>query len=154
MHYIPLGKRFTQLSKTYLGMVATELQHLDIERYYYVLFVLHQAEKPINQKDLACLVYSDRPHLVRIVDYLQSHNCLLRTSNPDDRREQYITLTEKGKEIALEVERAYKKVDSFFLADTKEEAVHDFLNQLQQIAEISETTPKHYVTFNFKTHKK
>ena len=153
MKYTPLGKLFAQLAKTYVGMVSNALQHVEIDRYYYVLYVLAQADKSICQKELAELVYSDKPNMVRIIDYLEQNQCVRRVLNPKDRREQFIELTEKGRAIAAQAEEVYKKIDADFLAGQDAETQKMLIALLDQMALNTEETAKPYVTLNFKTHK-
>jgi DNA-binding MarR family transcriptional regulator len=152
MKYTPLGKLFAQLAKTYVGLVSNALQHVGIDRYYYVLFVLAQAEKSICQKELAELVYSDKPNMVRIIDYLEENQCVKRVLNPNDRREQFIELTEKGRQIAAEAEKAYQQIDADFFIGQDAESQQQVRLLLEQIAETTEQTAKPHVTVNFKTH--
>ena len=153
MKYTPLGKRFTQLAKTYVALVSNAMQHAEVDRYYYVLFVLAQSEKSICQKELAAMVYSDKPNMVRIIDYFEERGCVKRIQNPNDRREQFIELTEKGRAIAAEAEAAYKKIDADFLAGQDAETQKMLIALLDQMAVNTEETAKPYVTLNFKTHK-
>jgi len=153
MAYHPLGKNFAQLTKAYVALVASALQHLDIERYYYVLFVLAQAEKPLNQKELACLAYTDKPNLVRIVDYLVAHNCVKRVLNPNDRREQFIELTIKGAQHAVEIEAAYRKVAALFVTGLSATQTTTLTESLEMMTETTANSAQHHVTLKFKTPK-
>jgi len=153
MNYIPLGKRFTQLAKSYVALVSSAMQHADVDRYYYVLYVLSQSEKSVCQKELAALVYSDKPNMVRIIDYFEEKGCVNRIKNPNDRREQFIELTEKGRAIAAEAEEVYQKIDADFMAGQEAETQKMLIALLDQMAVNTEETAKPHVTLNFKTHK-
>lgn len=103
----PLGKLFSLMTKKYIAMVTEQLREMDIERHFYVVYVVANATKPYTQKDLAAYLEIDKTSMVRVVDYLSDHGYLERVANPNDRREYFIHLTEKGQLASKEIERAF-----------------------------------------------
>ena len=107
----PLGKLFSLMTKKYIAMVTEQLRDMDIERHFYVVFVVANTTKPFTQKDLAAYLDIDKTSMVRVVDYLSSHGYLERVANPGDRREYFIHLTEKGKAASKEIEAAFERAN-------------------------------------------
>jgi len=56
-------------------------------------------EEQLPQTKIAEKTKKDRPNITRIVDVLEKNGYVQRTIDPDDRRIQNVTLTDKGKTI-------------------------------------------------------
>ncbi len=129
----PIGRLFSQLTKRYIGIVTHQLAHLPIERYYYVVYVLAHADGALTQKALGDQLGVDKASMVRIVDYLGKHNYLTRTVNPNDRREQLLTLTPAGKKAAGEIGKAFKLADDFCLDGLAPACRENFIGSLETV---------------------
>lgn len=128
---VPLGKLFGLLTKRYIGLVTKQLEHLEIERYFYAVQLLHQANSPLTQNELASAMHVDKAMMVRIIDYLCAKNYLQREVNPNDRRCHWLTLTPRGQEVAPEIEAAFLKANSICLSVFDMGANSVFVDQLQ-----------------------
>lgn len=65
---------------------------------------------PLNQKDLAEMLYKDTPTLTRIIDLLCQKGLVERKIQPDDRRCFQVHLTAKGQAVVKELKPRVKEV--------------------------------------------
>lgn len=94
----PLANPLLAVSKKYLNVLSKMVHQLSIDRYHYVLVLIDSHEQLLTQKALAEILNIDKSYMVTILDYLEKRDYIHRKKNPQDRREQLITLTSKAKE--------------------------------------------------------
>jgi MarR family transcriptional regulator for hemolysin len=150
---LPLGKKFSLLTKYYIGIVSRKLSFLEIERYYYPLVVISESENAMCQKDLAECIAADNVTMVRIIDYLSSKGFINRVQNRNDRRAYHLVLTEKGKRAVPQIKEAFEQVnDICFRGFTKNER-EDFQRLLALMHDNLVNHPRVEVKLNFKKIK-
>lgn len=76
---------------------------------YDVLYTLKKANKPIRLHTLEYNVLLSQPALSRLVERLQKRGLIDKTVDPEDRRAQLLTITQKGVETQKRVGRAHAK---------------------------------------------
>ncbi|MBK8965951.1 MAG: MarR family winged helix-turn-helix transcriptional regulator [Saprospiraceae bacterium] len=109
---IPLGKIFSDLAKAYAGAFTERLSHLPIDRYYYALVVIESYNGDLNQTVLADELLIDKASVVRMLDYLEAENCIVRKRNPQDRRAHILELTPKALEMLPEIKAAVRETNA------------------------------------------
>lgn len=82
-------KQFAQQRFNELGLEITVDQWLIVKQLY--------GHGPMQQNELAELVFKDNPTLTRILDLLAKKNLISREPNPADRRSFLVGLTKEGK---------------------------------------------------------
>ena len=108
---IPIGKFFSELAKAYASAFTERLRHLPINRFYYALVVIEQYEGNLNQTVLAEELYLDKASVVRMLDYLESEDCILRVQNPKDRRAHILELRPKAVQMLPEIKQALQEIN-------------------------------------------
>lgn len=68
------------------------------------LWALRMSEERYNQSSLAARLGIETPTLVHIIDRMETLGLLRREASDRDRRQKYITITEKGLALATEIE--------------------------------------------------
>ncbi|MBT2551422.1 MarR family transcriptional regulator [Arthrobacter sp. ISL-65] len=84
--------------------------HPDMEPVAYGLLTAIRREGPIRLTDLASVMGVGKPSISRQIAFLESVGLLYRESDPQDRRAQFIRLTEKGEEEMHQVQDARRQV--------------------------------------------
>ncbi|MEX0813293.1 MAG: MarR family transcriptional regulator [Chitinophagales bacterium] len=123
-----IGRLFGKLTKLYIGFITKQLEDLPIERYFYVLLLIHKTEKPLTQKDLSEMLEIDKTSTVRLLDYLQENKMLKRKVKPDDRRSHYLVLTKLAENHIPEIEKAFEGVNEKLLQQVGKEEQEVFFN--------------------------
>jgi MarR family transcriptional regulator for hemolysin len=124
---------FAHLTRRYAGVLAGELAHLELDRYYYPLLLIAGAPQCLTQQDLADLLCTGKVTVVRIVDYLVRKGFVQRCHCPDDRRVHLLRATSKGEAALGDIRQAFRKLDALALQGaTPEEAAsfRDMLNHM------------------------
>lgn len=131
----PLGPQMGKLLKYYFAYMSSELKHLSIKRFYYPLYVILEEENAHSQKFLAKKLNVDKVYMVRILDYLEKHDCIQRKKDKLDRRKHCIILTKKGLEYALQVKETMLKADEVFIDAVPGNKGNEFKKNLEHISE-------------------
>lgn len=148
-HPLHLGLLFGKFTKQYIGFITKQLEDLPIERYFYVLLMIHKCDQKLTQKDVAEVLEKDKTSTVRILDYLQENEMITRDINPNDRREHFILLTNKAKEYIPKIDKAFEMVNEVILqglSDSEKLFFYEILGKM--IGNLSQE-PRHVIELNF-----
>src|SRR6476469_7756754 len=107
----PLGKRCTDLAKNYLAFLVENLESSGLDRYYYMLLVLHENSGKITQQQLSELLNCDKVTTLRNLDHLSKLDLIERVVNQKDRREHLLQVTVKGKKLIPEIRKTYQELE-------------------------------------------
>jgi predicted HTH transcriptional regulator len=81
-----LSYKLALIGKKYFGTLTFNATDKTIDRYQSIFLVIVKSGG-VSQQTLAKMIDVDKSTIVRMVDYLQEHDLVKRTANPDDRRE-------------------------------------------------------------------
>ena len=131
---LPLGKVCAVITKQYLSVLGSKLNHLPIKRYYYAFWVIAKNDGQITQKDLSTVLNADKVIIVRIVDYLSEKQFIERKENPEDRRSHLLAMTKTGEQYVADVEKAMEETDEALLHALPDERKENFISDLITVA--------------------
>jgi len=106
-----ISKILNRIARLYTNSLSQFLAGLDIDRYFDVLLILSVQCEPVTQKTLAVLMHIDKSRIVTILDYLNQKGYILVEQNPKDRREHFISLSDKGRSSIPSIKDAVRKND-------------------------------------------
>ncbi len=96
----PLGITLGALKGVFPRLVSIHLKNRGIEHSFeqviLLLVVNRCGRKDIVQQDIAELLGKDKSVVLRMIDQLEKKNILERTTDPNDRRRNIITITKEG----------------------------------------------------------
>lgn len=113
--------------------MSSQLTDLEIERYFFVLLLLDEMEHELTQKKLCDRLFLDKVMMVRIIDYFTEHGYVERKTNPNDRREQIIVLSPKGKEKIPFIRHAFNETNNILFQNITEEEKNQFYSILMRM---------------------
>jgi DNA-binding MarR family transcriptional regulator len=143
------GIKAMLLSKLYYGALTKKLEHLEVERYFTVLYFLKD-NNGCKQQFICDHLLMDKTAMVKIVDYMIKTGMVDRNVNPADRREHFIVLTKKGQRHADDIAGAFQAIDTAMLVNTTKEEQAIFVKVLNQAMHNLQTLPFDDLFFNFK----
>ncbi|HWY10198.1 MAG TPA: MarR family winged helix-turn-helix transcriptional regulator [Bacteroidia bacterium] len=149
---LPVGTQAFILSKMYYGALTKSLEKLGIERYFSVLYFLHN-NKNCCQQVICDNLKIDKTAMVKVMDYLSKAGWIERKTNPNDRREHFISLSKKGEKQTKEVVRSFKIIDEKAFSDINETERKAFFKIMFKVCENLEQLPSDNLTFNYKKSK-
>lgn len=123
------------LTRQYMTVIASRLNHLGLERYFLMLKVIHHSPEPLTQKQLGEKLSVDKVTMVRIIDHLVKQGFVQRVQNPNDRREYHISLSEKGHQAIPEIQAACEAIDLEMyqnISDVDKQIFMSVLHKMQQ----------------------
>lgn len=103
-----------------------------------ILAILNEREEGMRQKELAEILMIHPSSLSEAIDKLEADRYLERNIDPADRRATLITLTEKGKARAYEVEDERAEALNRFFANLNEEEKTQLLILLDKVLAFEE----------------
>jgi DNA-binding MarR family transcriptional regulator len=151
---IPVGTKALIFSKLYYGVLSKNLEGLDIERYYSILYFL-QTNNGCSQQCICNNLAIDKTAMVKVMDYLIAADYVRRKVNPDDRREHFVMLTKKGMKRTDEIVKSFNTIDKELFSNVAKEDKEIFLSTLNALSLKLEEMPGNDLFFNYrKTAKK
>jgi len=151
---IPVGTKALIFSKLYYGVLSKNLESLDIERYYSILYFLH-TNNGCSQQWICNNLAIDKTAMVKVMDYLIEADYVRRKVNPDDRREHFVVLTKKGMKRTEEIVKSFNAIDRDLFSSVSKEDKETFLRMLNSLSLKLEEMPGNDLFFNYrKTAKK
>jgi MarR family transcriptional regulator for hemolysin len=93
----PISRKLLVLGRSYLAVLSSHMEHLDMDRYYYALTVICHYDGQLTQKALAEKLGKDKSIIVKIIDTLTDKGFVYRQINPADRRQHLLGVTDKAK---------------------------------------------------------
>lgn len=146
---VPVGTQALILSKLYYGVLSKNLEALDIERYFSVLYFLKQ-NNGCSQQCICNNLAMDKTAMVKVMDYLMKAGCIERKVNPGDRREHFILLTKKGINYTNQIVKSFDALDqNMFLSVSKSDQLA-FKRVLAQLRDNLSILPGNDLFFNYK----
>ncbi len=127
------GRKFGMLGKLYVTQLAKSLKHLGIERQFSVLVLLEKMGNQCSQKVIGEMLHIDKAMMVGVIDDLSKKGFIKRTQNPNDRREYWIQLTEKGKESMPEILATVRRLNKSIMKGIPQTEVKKLHSQLETI---------------------
>lgn len=154
---LPVGTKALILSKWYYGVLSKTLEHLDVDRYYSILYFLNENDG-CTQQHICNNLAIDKTAMVKVIDCLIKMGMVQRKINPDDRRQQLIILTKKGIKQTAEVVNAFETLDAEIFSNVATADKDIFIKVLCQLSSNLKTLPSNDLFFNYqktiKTTKK
>ena len=147
---IPIGTKTLILSKLYYGVLSKNLEKLDTERYFTILYYIQNNNGYCCQQNICDSLYIDKTAMVKILDYLTKSGFIERKVNPKDRRQHYISLSKKGKIQTKEITKSFAIIDKQMFNDISEKDKNIFKTVLKQLTENLKDVPKNHLFFNYK----
>ncbi len=151
---IPVGTKMFIVSKLYYGVLSKSLENLDTERYFAVLHYIQNNNGCCCQQNICDQLAIDKTAMVKILDVLTKAGFTERKTNPKDRREHFISLSEKGKKQTKEITKAFQKLDLEMFNGVSEKDKLTFMNVLSRTSENVKQLPANDLFFNYKKTKK
>jgi MarR family transcriptional regulator for hemolysin len=113
----PISRKLIHLGKVYLNVLSKRVEHLGINRYWYILSLIHANNGHLTQKALAAKLGKDKSSMVNILDFLTEKGYVYREVNPADRREHLLKVTEKASNAVPEIIAAFESINKTVATD-------------------------------------
>ena len=151
--HISVGTRALILSKLYYGVLTKNLEHLDIDRYFAVLYYIHEHKECCCQQKICNDLVIDKTAMVKVLDHLAQQGMIEKRVNPEDRREQFISLSKKGDRQTKEIIQMFESVDEAMFKGVSESDKKAFLSVLNKTTDNLKEMPSNNLFFNYKPTK-
>lgn len=85
-------------------------------------------------QNIAIATGKNKSVVMRMIDSLESKDLVKRTVNPEDRRENLLSITEKGEKVVAKYQEIEKKLSSELLQDLTPEKLAVFFEVIDEIS--------------------
>lgn len=117
----------------YYTRVLNALRKHDLEKWFYVLVMIHEAEGDLSQQDLADALLLDKVTITRAVDHLSKLGYVRRVDCPQDRRKYHLRTLPKAKAVVKDIRTAFEAVNQRAFAGMSAAARKRFRADLARI---------------------
>lgn len=108
----PVSRKLMFLGRAYLSKMSEQMEHLEINRYYYALSLICYHDGELTQKALAEKLGKDKSIIVSVIDSLTERGFVYREINPADRRQHLLRVTDKAKKAVPQIIETFEKMNS------------------------------------------
>lgn len=144
-----LGYWCSRIGQQYFVLLTDRLRHLGLERWYFALVVISEADGRISQQELADALQQDKVTMTRAIDHLCERGFVRRDVCPNDRRKHHLKLLPKAEAAVIEIKAAYAAINrtalkGYSATERKElmEKLRGTLGTLHQAVDKLPTTKK------------
>lgn len=127
---VPLGYWTSVFTQYYYNSILDRLRHLDLDRWFVALVVIHEAGGKISQQELAEMLHQDKVAMVRAVDHLSERGYVERHACPGDRRKHQLHATAKARSAVQKIKKAYEEVNQLAMKGMTKKERSKFMDQL------------------------
>ncbi|MBE9661186.1 MarR family winged helix-turn-helix transcriptional regulator [Mucilaginibacter myungsuensis] len=131
----PISRKLIHLAKIYLNVLSGRLAHLGINRYYYVMSLIHAENGKLTQKALGEKLGMDKSAIVGIIDYLTDKGYVYREVNPADRRQHLLRTTPKAVKAVPDIMAKFNEMNDTVATDISPKEMEIFYKVLHQMEE-------------------
>ncbi len=136
---------FSELLRIYQFRDRTRICYHDISvTQCYAISALVRLG-PIRQKRLAADLCLDKSTTSRVVDSLERKGYVIRSPDPGDRRAFLLEVTEKGRELHVQIERGLIEEYAGLLSDLEPEIRQAIIRLMRRLSRITAERFKGYV---------
>jgi MarR family transcriptional regulator, transcriptional regulator for hemolysin len=146
---VPVGTKALIFSKWYYGVLSKNLENIDTDRYYSVLYFLHY-HNGCCQQHICNNLAIDKTAMVKVIDHLIKKGLVDRNVNPNDRREHFIVLTKKGSKQSEEIVKAFQAIDDKIFSSVTKQERQLFEKVLSTLSVNLKDLPSNDLFFNYK----
>jgi MarR family transcriptional regulator for hemolysin len=108
----PISRKLIRIGKLYLNVLARHTAHLDVTRYHFILSLIYNHDGQLTQNALAQILDKDKSAMVSIINMLTAKGFVYRETNPIDRREHLLRVTEKAKLAVPQIMATFEHINS------------------------------------------
>ncbi len=103
----------------YYTRVLNALRKHDLDKWFYVLLKIHEAEDELSQQDLADALLLDKVTITRAVDHLSKKGYVRRVDCPQDRRKYHLRTLPKARAVVKDIRATFEALNELAFAGMK-----------------------------------
>lgn len=134
-----------ELLGTTIGKLRNKLHRLMKQRYAaeanikltveeFILLTMIRAKTDQILQNIAIATGKNKSVVMRMIDSLEKKGLVKRTVNPEDRRENLLSITDMGEQVVAEYHKIEKKLSYELLKGIPDEKVEVFFEVIEEIS--------------------
>jgi MarR family transcriptional regulator for hemolysin len=134
-----------ELLGTTIGKLRNKLHRLMKQRYAaeanikltveeFILLTMIRAKTDQILQNIAIATGKNKSVVMRMIDSLEKKGLVKRTVNPEDRRENLLSITDMGEQVVAEYHKIEKKLSYELLKGIPDEKVEVFFEVVEEIS--------------------
>lgn len=128
-----IGKLRNKLHRLMKQRYATEASiKLTVEEF--ILLTMIRAKTDQILQNIAIATGKNKSVVMRMIDSLEKKGLVKRTVNPEDRRENLLSITDMGEQVVAEYHKIEKKLSCELLKGIPDEKVEVFFEVIEEIS--------------------
>lgn len=125
-------EKFKEIAKRLFVLKKEVIASLKINKTYHKILSILTLQENITQSCLGEVCDMDRPAVSRIVNKMEKENLVARNFKQGNKKNLYITLTEKGKALAQKIHKKMEQLKTKFFGEIHEKdknSLNDLLDK-------------------------
>lgn len=134
-----------ELLGTTVGKLRNKLHRLMKQRYAseaevkmtveeFILLNMIKAKTDQILQNIAIATGKNKSVVMRMIDSLEKKGLAKRTVNPEDRRENFLSITDKGEKVVTQYQEIEKRLSNELLKDIPSEKIEIFFEVVNEIS--------------------
>lgn len=134
-----------ELLGTTVGKLRNKLHRLMKQRYAseadikmtveeFILLTMIKAKTDQILQNIAIATGKNKSVVMRMIDSLEKKGLAKRTVNPEDRRENFLSITEEGEKVVAQYQEIEKRLSYELLKDIPSEKIDIFFEVVNEIS--------------------
>lgn len=144
----PISRKLMFLGRAYLSVLGNQMEHLDINRFYYALTVIYFYDGELTQKALSEKLGKDKSIIVKVIDTLTEKGFVYRQTNPADRRQHLLKVTNKAIKAVPQIIEAFESMNRLAATNISESDMKIFNAVLNKMENNIEEVAIQQASFN------
>ncbi len=127
--------RLFKVRMSFRQLVVSRIRRERMDMTFEMMQILHRLyrEQGVSQRILADKIYKDKACLTNLIGNLEKKGWVARKTDPADRRNRLVYLTNEGKEIASRISEALDEMYALIAKKVGQEALGVCLTELDRL---------------------
>ncbi len=95
--------------RSFRNFTEKKLREFDLTHGEQVIIMFLSSHENVNQDTISKTYMIDKGMVAKTLNKLEQKGCILRQQNPENKRENIITLTQKGVDMLINMHAIYKE---------------------------------------------
>ena len=127
---LPISKLVAIIYKSQKIFFNNMFSELDINNTQFNILFEISKDSDINQEKIASRCNFDKGSVARSIKKLEDNGFILRAIDENNRRQNIISLTQKGRETINETTKLLNDLEDYFFDDDEKELIQNILKDL------------------------
>ena len=125
--------RLDEKTHKYLNKITKLEEYFNLTQIHVLVYLVRHIDEDVCQKDIEIEMGLKKATITGLIDILSDKGFVYRVQADDDRRKNYVKLTQKAMEFKDEIATHIHELDDFLIKGISEEELESFYETIDKI---------------------